>query len=204
MPAHDLTPDLPPDVQAYIRELEKKNLDLESLAQQLSQRIEQLEEQFRLAQLKRYAPSSEKLKDRVFDEAEQIAATEPAGNDPDDAFTLPDTGLPEVNESAHRKRGRKPLPASLPRQRIEYDLPEEQKICPCCQSPLHRMGEETSEQLHIEVKVSVLQHVRFKYACRHCERNAERTLIVVASMPVQPLPGSNASPAMIATVTTGK
>ncbi|MGT2453972.1 IS66 family transposase [Cupriavidus basilensis] len=203
MPAHDLIPDLPPDVQAYIRELEKKNLDLESLAQQLSQRIEQLEEQFRLAQLKRYAPSSEKLKDRVFDEAEQIAAT-PAGDDADDAFTLPDTGLPEVDEAAHRKRGRKPLPAELPRQRIEYDLPEERKICPCCQSPLHRMGEETSEQLHIEVKASVLQHVRFKYACRHCERNAERTPIVVAPMPVQPLPGSNASPAMIATVTTGK
>jgi transposase len=46
--------------------------------------------------------------------------------------------------------------------------------------------------------------VRFKYACRHCERNAERTPMVIAPMPVQPLPGSSASAAIIATVTTGK
>jgi transposase len=179
-------------------------LELQSQNQQLAQRIGQLEELFRLAQLKRFAPSSEKLKDRVFDEAEQIAATEPADDDPDDAFALPDTGLPEVDKPERGKRGRKPLPAELPRQRIEYDLPEEQKICPCCQNALHRMGEEMSEQLHIEVKASVLQHVRFKYACRACERNAEHTPIVTAPMPRQPLPGSTASAAMIATVTTGK
>jgi transposase len=179
-------------------------LELQSQNQQLAQRLGQLEELFRLAQLKRFAPSSEKLKDRVFDEAEQIAATEPADDDPDDAFALPDTGLPEVDKPERGKRGRKRLPAELPRQRIEYDLPEEQKICPCCQNALHRMGEEMSEQLHIEVKASVLQHVRFKYACRACERNAEHTPIVTAPMPRQPLPGSTASAAMIATVTTGK
>jgi transposase len=57
-------------------ELIARILELQSHNQQLAQRIEQLEELFRLAQLKRFAPSSEKLKDRVFDEAEQIAATE--------------------------------------------------------------------------------------------------------------------------------
>jgi len=69
---------------------------------------------------------------------------------------------------------------------------------------MHRMGEQMCEQLHIEVKASVLQHVRFKYACRHCERHAQHTPIVTAPMPAQPLPGSNASPAMIATVMTAK
>jgi transposase len=66
------------------------------------------------------------------------------------------------------------------------------------------MSEELREQLHIEVKASVLQHVRFKYACRHCERHAERTPVITAPMPAQPLTGSNASAAMIATVTAGK
>jgi transposase len=45
-------PELPPEVQLYIRDLESRNA-------QLSARVRQLEEQFRLAQLKRYAPSSE-------------------------------------------------------------------------------------------------------------------------------------------------
>ncbi|SOE49828.1 Transposase [Burkholderia sp. OK233] len=191
---------LPPAAQAYIRELETRN-------RQLGERITQLEEQFRLAQSKRFAPSSEKLKDRVFDEAEQIVSSEPDDMDAgatDDAFVLPDTGLPDPPASTRIKPGRKPLPAHLPRQRIEYDLPESAKVCPCCAHALHRMGEELSEQLHIEVKASVLQHVRFKYACRHCERHAERTPVITAPMPAQPLPGSNASAAMIATVTAGK
>lgn len=159
---------LPPAAQAYIRELESRN-------RQLGERIAQLEEQFRLAQSKRFAPSSERLRDRVFDEAEQIAATEAHDEDvADNPFTLPDTGLPDAPEPVRRSPGRKPLPAHLPRQRIEYDLPDEQKICPCCAHELHRMGEEISEQLHIEAKASVLQHVRFRYACRHCERRRRR------------------------------
>ncbi|OTP68786.1 IS66 family transposase [Caballeronia sordidicola] len=191
---------LPPAAQAYIRELETRN-------RQLGERITQLEEQFRLAQIKRFAPSSEKLKDRVFDEAEQIDSTESDDMEvgpTDDAFMLPNTGLPDLPAPTRSKPGRKPLPAHLPRQRIEYDLSESEKVCPCCAHPLHRMGEELSEQLHIEVKASVLQHVRIKYACRHCERHAERTPVITASMPAQPLPGSNASAAMIATVTVGK
>ncbi|UIF84555.1 IS66 family transposase [Cupriavidus necator] len=203
MNEHDLS-QLPPAAQAYIRELEAQAAANAQHIVELNERIKLLEEQFRLAQSKRFAPSSEKLKDRVFDEAEQMAAAEPADDDEDDALALPDTGLPEPDKPAGRKRGRKPLPAELPRQRIEYDLTADQKICPCCQGAMHRLGEEVSEQLHIEVKVSVLQHVRFKYACRHCERNAERTPVVTAPMPAQPLPGSNASPAMLATVTTGK
>ena len=63
--------------------------------------------------------------------------------------------------STPRKRERKPLPAHLPRQRIEYELPEGQKVCPCCAHTLHLKSEELSEQLHIEAKASVLQHVRF-------------------------------------------
>jgi transposase len=211
MNEHDLSL-LPQAAQAYINELHARAVidaqriaDSEALIAQLSDRIKVLEEQFRLAQSKRFAPSSEKCQDRVFDEAEQMAgAGDSSGGTDDEAFSLPDTGLPEAEAAPARKRGRKPLPAELPRQRIEHDLPEGQKVCPCCEKALHRMGEEVSEQLHIETKISVLPHVRFKYACRHCERHAENTPVITAPMPAQPLPGSSASAAMIATVTVGK
>jgi len=49
----------------------------------------------------------------VFNEAEQIAATEPADED-DDLPERPDTGLPEARQPEPRKRGRKPLPPHLP------------------------------------------------------------------------------------------
>ena len=171
--------------------------------EKLAQRISHLEEQLRLERLHRYAPRSEKLKERIFNEAEQVAG-EGEIADEAEAALVADTGLAEAVQPAPKKRGRRPLPDDLPRERVEHDLPDEQKLCPCCRNRMHRMGESVSEPLHIEVKASVLQHVRFKYACRHCERSALHTPIVIAPMPVQPLPGSIAAPSTLALVLAHK
>src|SRR5689334_3402936 len=129
----------------------------------LSQRVVKLEEELALAKLHRFAPRSEKHVDRLFNEAEEAAIED--GSEEGDVVELPDIGLPAVESQTGKKRGRRPLPEDLPRERVEYDLPEDQKSCPCCQGQMHRMGEAVSEQLHIEVKAKVLQNVRFKYAC---------------------------------------
>ena len=81
---------------------------------------------------------------------------------------------------------------------------DDQKSCPCCSHALHRMGENVTEQLHIEVKATVLQNVRFKYACRHCERTGIATPVVTAPMPAQPLPGSVATASTLALVMASK
>ena len=169
----------------------------------LVQRVTHLEEQLRLARSHRFAPRSEKLKERIFNEAEQAAA-EGEESDDADAPAIADTGLPDAKQAEPKKRGRRPLPEGLPRERVEHDLPEDQKICPCCRNQMHRMGETVSEQLHIEVQATVLQHARFKYACRHCERTALHTPIVIAPMPAQPLPGSIAAPSTLALVLAHK
>ena len=111
---------------------------------------------------------------------------------------LPDTGLPEDEATPCAKRGRKALPANLLRERVEYHLADEQKVCPCCCNGMHRMGETVTEQLHIEVKAKVLLLVRFKYACRHCDRTGINTPVVMAPMPRQPLPGSIATASTLA------
>lgn len=201
-------PDLkhvPTDVQGYIQALEARVADDAKHIDELNQRVEQLEEQVRLLQAERYAPKSEKRKDRVFDEAEQIARTEPCDEDDEGAQpALPVTGLPPAGQPERRKAGRKPLPAYLTREPVEYDLPEDQRGCPCCGNPMHRIGEDVSEQLHVEVKWTVRKNIRSKWACRHCERHAEHTPVVLAPMPVQPIPGSHADASVIATVATAK
>lgn len=53
-----------------------------------------------------------------------------------------------VDSAAGKKRGRRPLPEDLPRERVEYDLPDDKKSCPCCQGQMHRMGEAVKGQLH--------------------------------------------------------
>jgi len=42
---------------------------------------------------------------------------------------------------------RKPLPKNLPRERIVLDLDDAEKVCSCCQHPLHKIGEDSSEKL---------------------------------------------------------
>jgi transposase len=204
MKAPDLL-QIPKAVQGYIHDLEERAADGAKRIGELNQRIEQLEEQIRLLQAERYAPKSEKRKDRVFDEAEQIAQTEPCDEDDEGAQpSLPDTGLPQPSQPERRKGGRKPLPAYLKRERVQYDLPEDQRGCPCCGNQMHRIGEDVSEQLHVEFKWTVRQKARSKWACRHCEHHAEHTPVVLAPMPAQPIPGSHADASVIAAVATSK
>src|SRR5690606_24522843 len=112
-------------------------------------------EELALARLHRFAPRSEKHVDRIFNEAEQAADEDDTDCEENDVVDLPDTGLPPGESAAEKKRGRRPLPENLPRERVEYDLPDDQKACPCCRGRMHRMGETITEQLHIEVKAKV-------------------------------------------------
>ncbi|WP_323748354.1 MULTISPECIES: IS66 family transposase zinc-finger binding domain-containing protein [unclassified Phyllobacterium] len=97
-------------------------------------------------------------------------------------------------EQFRKKRRRKRLPAHVPRERVEYDVPEDQKLCPCCRHPMHRMGEVVTEQLHVVTSAKVLQNARVKYACRNCERTGINTPVVIAPMPAQPLPPASPHP----------
>ena len=167
----------------------------------LAARIKILEEQLRLATVKTFAPTSEKLAslghpDLFFNEAEAL------GTKPEDETQATETIVPEHT----RARGKRmPIDPALPRKRIEHDIPDTEKTCTCgCQ--LTRIGEVTSEQLDIEpAKACVLQHVRFKYACRSCEGSShDGPAVVTAPLPVQPLPKSNASPGLAAFITVSK
>lgn len=171
---------------------------LQAENRQLTQRVVKLEEELALARLHRFAPKSEKHIDRLFNEAEQVVDDDDGDCADGEVIGLPDTGLPPAESGAGKKRGRKPLPDHLPRERVEYDLADDQKACPCCRNQMHRMGEAVTEQLHIEVKAKVLQNVRFKYACRHCDRTGINTPVVLAPMPAQPLPGSIATASTLA------
>jgi transposase len=99
-----------------------------------------------------------------------------------------------------RRNGRRPLPAELPRERVEHDVPDEQKICAECGSDKKRIGEETSEQLeYIPASLRVIEHVRPKYACPHCQGE-----VVIGEKPPQPIEKGLAGPGLLAQVITSK
>jgi transposase len=181
-----------------VEELMARIAALQAENRQLAERVVKLHEELALARLHRFAPKSEKHIDRLFNEAEQAADEDDADSEDGDVVILPATGLPASEGATRKKRGRKALPENLPREHVEYDFSDDQKACPCCRHQMHRMGEAVTEQLHIEVKAKVLQNVRFKYACRHCDRTGINTPVVIAPMPTQPLPGSIATASTLA------
>lgn len=192
---------------------------LKALVREQLWTIRRLEEELRLARHKQFGASSEKADPDqwpLFNEAE-VLGDKPAESE-------------EITVPAHtRAKGkRKPLDDRLPRERIEHDIPEAEKLCPCGSGHLRvRIGEVVTEQAEIvPAKVKVLQHVRFKYGpCRQCdgvfppsaegqgqndalnaeaEAASEPRTIVVAPLPAQPIPKSLAAPGLCAWVAVSK
>ena len=106
--------------------------------------------------------------------------------------------------------GRRKLPGHLPRIRIEHDLDQEQKTCPCCGGLRHKIGEEVADQLeYVPSNFVVLQHARIKYACKTCNSGSCPTCdgqahIDIADKPHQPIERGLAGPGLLAYVITSK
>lgn len=191
--AHEL-----PQDTASLRELVlSQQRELDARAQKLEARDDELRilrEYIRLLKHYRFGRKSEKRSDEqlfFFDEAEAAGAPEAEAAD-DDTVSVP--------AHTRRKRGRKPLPAWIPRVEVLHDLPESEKRCQADGTALERIGEESYEQLEfVPARLRVLRHVRPKYACPSC-----RSGIRTAPVPPQPIPKSLASPTLLAHVAVSK
>jgi transposase len=193
--APDPLPDDPVALQALVRGQRERIAELE-------QRLAWFLVQYRLAQHRRFAPSTETTVHQLDLFADLLAEARPDGAPPTPVASPvagdPDVGLPAT---ARGHGGRRPLPASLPRETVVHDLADEQKVCPCCGQARAVIGQEQSEQLEIEPpRLKVVAHVRLTYACPACEGGGVRT----APTPPQPIPKSLASPGLWAWVVTAK
>jgi transposase len=112
----------------------------------------------------------------------------------------------EVKAYSRKKGGRKGLDPNLPREIQVIDIPESEKTC-ACGAKLTKIGEETSERLHIVPRsIRVIKTVRPKYACRHCEGTGDegKATVRIAPAPPSMIPRSIASPSLLSTVFTYK
>ena len=179
-----------PDDMATLKELA---LQQHAAIAELRRELEQLKHYTAQLLRARYGPRGEKFdpnKLPLFDEGD---AAEEAARESEPC---------ETPVAAHvRRRGRrKPLPADLPRERVEHDLADEEKPCPECGRLRERIGEETSEQLEfIPASLKVLEHVRFKYACRQCQEH-----VAIAPAPAKPIPKGIPGPGLLSALVVGK
>lgn len=144
-------------------------------------------EEFCLNKNRLYASSSEKniLQPDLFDEPGVELSQE-----------LKDQIDEEIDVKNYKRKKhpvRRRLPADLPREKIIHDIPESEKMCSCGKC-LVKIGEEITEQLkYIPAQLSVVQHVRLKYACKPCQENVK-----IAPMPILLLPKCIATPELAA------
>ena len=175
-------------------QLRQRVAELESLLEKKDAKIAYLQEQFRLAQQKQFGASSEGHPGpgELFNEAEELVskAVEPEE---------------ETISYICNKPRRKPLPADLPREVVIHDIDDADKVCDCCDSELHKIGEDKSEKLEfIPAHVKVIEHVRPKYACRHYEKNGTSTTIKQAPVPNSIIPKGYATPSLLSRLITSK
>ncbi|MBT8134092.1 MAG: IS66 family transposase, partial [Gammaproteobacteria bacterium] len=194
-------PEALPDNVEQLQELllleRQRSAEKDSKIGSLEQRYQHLLEQFRLAQQRQFGRSSEASLAQLglFNETEQ-AVEEDAHEQARERETLTYT---------RNKPKRKPLPKDLPRETVVHDIPAEDKICDCCGTELHRMGEDKSEQLEfIPARLKVIEHIRPKYSCRHCEQHGTEVVIKIAPVPATPIPKSIATASLLSQVITSK
>jgi transposase len=110
-----------------------------------------------------------------------------------------------IAEHSRKKRGRKPLPADLPRIDVIHDIPEEEKVC-ACGSNLSRFDQDVCEKLdYVPAKVRVLRHIRYKYVCKNCEGvESNGPTVKIAPPPKQLIPKSNATEGLLAHIIVSK
>src|SRR5712691_6061534 len=170
-------------LQEQVRTLQRENAALRQQLDVLCQRM--------------FGKKSERVDPRQLQLALEQLANEPG------PVTEPiemDSGDTPVR--AHERRrptGRRPLPAHLPRRRVEIDVAEAEKRCACGQAKT-RIGEAVAEKLEYEpASFVVIQTVRAKYACTHCHEG-----VVEASAPPQAVEKSLAGEGLLAHVVVSK
>jgi len=182
---------------------------LQQIVLQLLQTVEDKDQllarvQHQLAQLlrNRYGQKRERIdENQLFLFAAQIiaasqrASTATSGEE----STADSLTSKEKKESERRGHGRRPLPKTLERQRVVFDLEESQRQCQHCQTPMQRIGEDVSERLEfIPASLQVIEEVRPQYACtKGCG-------VAAAPKPAAPIEKGLPGPGLLAHVAVSK
>ena len=197
------------DLQRLVRELDARVQDRDVRVSAHESVIAEQRDQLRHAQQKidwllrkLFARASEKLDPAQLqiDFGEAMAAVKAAEEPPEaktDTAAPDDEGetLPAKKRTPH---GRKPLPTTVERRRVE--VPPETTTCETCAKDLVRIGEEVSEELDYEpARFVAIDHVRGKYACRHCE-----TVAPTPPVPSRPVERARPSAKLLAFVLVSK
>jgi transposase len=187
---------LPDDAAALQRMLLRTLTQLDAAEAQLAAKERELQRvRHWLEQLlrNRYGQKRERVdENQLFMFAAQIAST---GQEPPPE-PKPAPAAPRPVPQGH---GRQPLPKSLKRRRVVYDLAEAQRQCPECHGEMKHIGEDIREELeYVPASFEVIEQACQKYAC------PKGCTVVTAEKPAAPIEKGLAGPGLLAHVAVSK
>jgi transposase len=113
----------------------------------------------------------------------------------------PDDEEEKGKDQRPRTRGVRRQRSDLPRVRTVIELPEDQRLCPCCNKPMQPISETVTEELDYQPAVlQVREIVRIKYACKAHEEAG----VATPDLPARPIAKGVAAPSLIAQVVVSK
>ena len=170
-------------LEAERQEMEQQVHALEAERGEMEQRLGELEHQLKLLKRCLFGSRSEKisaeeLEARIAEHAREAAQAVADSKRPDEPPAEAEEEKPEPKTQKDKKspkkarpHGRNPLPAHLPRIRVEHPIDPARSTCPHCPGhpSLAQIGEDIREKLHkLPVQYVVHQHVYPKYVCQRC------------------------------------
>ena len=167
-------------------------------AEQRERKLRQLQHWVEQLLRARYGPRRERVDEHQLFLFAAAILTQGGKTPPtsDEGKTPPSDSTSSSSRPGH---GRGALPKSLRRQRVVYDLGEDQRQCPECQEKLKRIGEEVSERLeYVPASLVVIEEACQKYAC------PQGCTVVTAEKPMAPIEKGLPGPGLLAQVAVSK
>jgi len=110
-----------------------------------------------------------------------------------------------VVEAKRTGHGRRSRSRALPSERVEIDLTEAEKSCPCCGEVRVRIGVDLSKRMDYRPAcLFVREIVRPTYVCRSCERNGQDIQAARAPLPPEAIPRGTVAAGLLAHVLVSK
>jgi transposase len=192
------------DKDQIIQTLESKVKEQAEMLSALRALINHYEERMLLAKRRQFGSSSEQnpnqlrieeLFDVVFNEAEDQA--EPS---------RPEPTYEEITYKRKKRSGkRKDDLSGLPVERVEYELPESERICPGCGETMRDIGVTVRDEIEIvPARVIHKEHAVHAYGCKICGKANGHTPVVRADAPAPLIGSSLATPSAVAHIAVQK
>jgi len=183
--------------EELIQEIKRLNDKVENQSEEIS-----ILKKYIFARKNEKWSTKDKEKSREFNEAENSAPADPDQKDKNNS------DRDKKDSKDKKKPGRKPIPSGIPREKVVYDVDEEESMCPCCGKKRPQMGSSTAEELEfLRAQILVKEYVTKKYGACSCsgfQKNTELPQVIEAKVPARFIPGSIASPSLVAQIVVSK